>query len=105
MLLTQSLTPPQLAVGTGDGAERGTLLEDGLLLIDEGPLLIDECVVVAGGLRVVVEDKLGMVVEDGLLLVDRRVETVDEDVVEDSVGDVVEGGGDPPVIRFLIARS
>lgn len=72
-------------------------------MVDEGLLLLDEDVVVAGGFSGVVEGGFGTGVEDGLLEVDIRVLTVDGDVEE---GDgSVEGGDDPPVIRFLIARS
>ena len=94
---TQALTPTQLTVGSGVGAEKAMVEEDGRLVVEE-PLLV-------GNGDLVVVDMLVMEVERGivtevvewdLLLVGRLVMIVDEGVV---------AGVDPPVIIFLTARS
>jgi hypothetical protein len=119
MLLTQSLTPTQLKVGCGVGTGRVTVLEIGFLVFDEGPLLVlgEDCMVV-DGLLLVMKDNLVVVVvvvvERGFVMVVEGsfVIVVEGDFVMVMEGDfvlvdkgVVEGGVDPPVIRFLMPRS
>jgi hypothetical protein len=93
MLLTQALTPTQLAVGIGVGTERGVVVDDGLLVFEEELMLSLDDVVVFGGILVVVEG-FSVVVEGGCLVVEVSLDTGE-----------LEGCGDPPVIRFLIPRS
>lgn len=95
MSVTQELTPTQLTVGTGVGTGE-------LMVVEDAFLVLDECLVVFDGNGVVVESNLVEVVERGLVVVEGGFAVVDRRVVDRGE----EGAGcDPPVIRFLIARS
>jgi hypothetical protein len=99
MSLTQVLTPTQLVVGCGVGTGRVTLVEGGLLVLDKCLLVGDEDKGIEDNFVVVVERGFVVALEEGNFVeVESRVVTVDE-------GTGVVGCGDPPVIKFLIARS
>jgi len=97
MSVTQALTPTQLTVGTGVGTGL-MVVEDDFLVLDEVLVVFDgDGMAVESGFVVLVERGFVEVEEDCFVVVDRRVVVVERGVVV--------AGGDPPVIRFLIARS